>query len=293
MYNSNINSRIERIVKAPIKMASNSNPIINTNFEKLVNTPIKEMGSNNNVLYNNIPYYETTSSSTSIFKKILFWLAIVLVLAFFGFNIFAYLAYGTDTLATLAYPFTYTVALITGDTAKTTLKHTSEGSQAIVTESSAFLQIFLKFITDLFNNTVSFVANSTTSGIDYLQSNMQKDKIATVKPEKQIIEPKPKPKPETETEPETEPEDDVSMLQEERMLENRVQTVDNSVKKFIVQKEKNEPQPIHSDAQQHGYCYIGKINNSRYCAKVSSRNSCMSGDIFPTMAVCVNPNLRT
>jgi len=83
------------------------------------------------------------------------------------------------------------------------------------------------------------------------------------------------------------------MLKEERKVENRVQNVDNSVKKFIVQKEKNEPQPVHSDSQQQGYCYIGKINNSRYCAKVSSRNSCMSGDIFPTMAVCVNPNLRT
>jgi hypothetical protein len=299
MYNSNINSRIERIVKTPIKMASNINPNINNNFEKLVNTPIKEMGSriNNNVLYNNAPDYESTSSSSSIFKKVLFWLAIVLVLAFFGFNIFAYLAYGTDTLATLAYPFTYTFALISGDTAKTTLKHTSEGSQAIVSESSAFLQIVLKFITDLFNNTVSLVANSTTAGIDYLQSNMQKDKIANVKPEKQITEPKPKSEPkaeiETEAEDEDEDEDDVSMLKEDRMVENRVQNVDNSVKKFIVQKEKSEPQPVHSDSQQQGYCYIGKINNSRYCAKVSSRNSCMSGDIFPTMAVCVNPNLRT
>jgi hypothetical protein len=45
--------------------------------------------------------------------------------------------------------------------------------------------------------------------------------------------------------------------------------------------------------QQNGYCYIGKINNARYCAKVSSKNNCLSGDIFPTMAVCVNPNLRT
>ena len=83
------------------------------------------------------------------------------------------------------------------------------------------------------------------------------------------------------------------MLKEERKVENRVQNVSSSIKKLISEKERTEPQPIQSDSQQNGYCYIGKINNSRYCAKVSSRNSCMSGDIFPTMAVCINPNLRT
>jgi hypothetical protein len=83
------------------------------------------------------------------------------------------------------------------------------------------------------------------------------------------------------------------MLKEDRKVENRVQSVSDDIKKLIIKKESREPEPVQSDSQQHGYCYIGKINNSRYCAKVLSKDNCMSGDIFPTMAVCINPNLRT
>ena len=194
-------------------------------------------------------------------------------------------------------PFTYTIAYFTGETAKTTLTHTSQGTQAIVTESSNFLQIFLKFMTDLFNNTLVLLTTTTTSTINYLQSNMknlqsniEKDKTTNVKPEKQVIAPSVNIK---ETPDNTDENDESTLLKEERKVEARVPNVSDNIKKLIIQKEKTEPEPVQSDTQQNGYCYIGKINNSRYCAKVSSKNSCMSGDIFPTMAVCINPNLKT
>ena len=57
-------------------------------------------------------------------------------------------------------------------------------------------------------------------------------------------------------------------------------------------KEKTAPVPLQSNSNEYGYCYIGKTNNVRNCAKVSSKNKCMSGDIFPTMDLCINPNLR-
>jgi hypothetical protein len=41
-----------------------------------------------------------------------------------------------------------------------------------------------------------------------------------------------------------------------------------------------------------GWCYIGEQNGIRNCAEVGVNDICMSGDIFPTMDVCVNPNLR-
>ena len=288
--NSTINNRLKAIVNTPI---TNS-------VDRFVNTPIKEISSKvSNGLYNNgsgtdYDYDYESSSSSSLFKKIFFWIAIILLLAFLGFNIFQYLAYGTDIFTSLMAPFTYTIAYFTGETAKTTLKHTSQGTQAIVGETSNFLQIFLKFITDLFNNTLVLVTTSSTSAIDYLQSNMKKDKTTNVKPEKQVQE-KPKDnEAKAEAEAEADDDDDTStILKEERKVENRVQNVSSSIKKLISERERTEPQPIQSDSQQNGYCYIGKINNSRYCAKVSSRNSCMSGDIFPTMAVCINPNLRT
>ncbi len=43
---------------------------------------------------------------------------------------------------------------------------------------------------------------------------------------------------------------------------------------------------------QAGWCYIGEDLGTRTCAKVGKNDVCMSGDIFPTQDVCVNPNLR-
>lgn len=41
-----------------------------------------------------------------------------------------------------------------------------------------------------------------------------------------------------------------------------------------------------------GYCYVGKDDGFRTCISVNKAHECMSGEIFPTMDVCVNPALR-
>ena len=41
-----------------------------------------------------------------------------------------------------------------------------------------------------------------------------------------------------------------------------------------------------------GYCYVGKQDGYRSCVKVDEHMTCMSGDIFPTKDVCINPKLR-
>jgi len=41
-----------------------------------------------------------------------------------------------------------------------------------------------------------------------------------------------------------------------------------------------------------GYCYIGEDRGFRSCIKVGENDQCISGDIFPTMDICINPNLR-
>ena len=42
-----------------------------------------------------------------------------------------------------------------------------------------------------------------------------------------------------------------------------------------------------------GWCFIGQDNNTRNCIKVGANDTCLSGDIFPTNDICINPNLRT
>ena len=41
-----------------------------------------------------------------------------------------------------------------------------------------------------------------------------------------------------------------------------------------------------------GWCYIGEDRGFRSCAQVSASDQCMSGDIFPSKDLCVNPSLR-
>jgi hypothetical protein len=72
-----------------------------------------------------------------------------------------------------------------------------------------------------------------------------------------------------------------------------------SVKKALEYALKNQT-PVADDAtsstqiprSKPGYCYIGEDRGFRSCIEVSQDMKCMSGDIFPTMDVCVNPRLR-
>jgi len=258
-----------------------NNNYYNTNsfkdaFNTFSNTPLGAMT-------NNEPSYSEQISNEpkkSILKSIFFWIFIILLLAFLGFNIFKYLAQGTDIVTALLSPIAYVITMVSGDTAKTTLEHTSQGAQIIATESSNFLQILLKLITDFFNGSVSFITTGSISGINYLQSTIKQDKITSTNENANT----------KETKEENEDKEEEGVLKNERKIENRLQDVSNSIKNSIAKKEDKIPEP--SSSEQHGYCYVGKQNNVRHCAKVSSKSKCMSGDIFPTMDLCVNPKLR-
>ena len=41
-----------------------------------------------------------------------------------------------------------------------------------------------------------------------------------------------------------------------------------------------------------GWCYVGEEKGFRSCAEVGVNDTCMSGDIFPTQEICINPSLR-
>lgn len=45
-------------------------------------------------------------------------------------------------------------------------------------------------------------------------------------------------------------------------------------------------------AGKTGYCLIGEQNGFRNCVDVTENDQCMSGEIFPTREICINPNLR-
>ena len=80
---------------------------------------------------------------------------------------------------------------------------------------------------------------------------------------------------------------------------NREKQRQESVRKALEYALKNQ-NPVADDATSRlriprtksGYCYIGEDRGFRSCIEVTRDMKCMSGDIFPTRAVCVNPRLR-
>ncbi len=57
------------------------------------------------------------------------------------------------------------------------------------------------------------------------------------------------------------------------------------------------PSPDNSNSSiqnpnKSGYCYIGTEKGFRSCVYVGKNDKCMSGDIFPSKDICINPKLR-
>lgn len=49
---------------------------------------------------------------------------------------------------------------------------------------------------------------------------------------------------------------------------------------------------IQSAGSKSGWCFIGEDRGFRSCAYVNSGDECMSGSIFPSNEICINPSLR-
>jgi len=75
-----------------------------------------------------------------------------------------------------------------------------------------------------------------------------------------------------------------------------MQALDNAVRN----QQSSEPMPDDAGSKTQasktrgkaGYCYIGEDRGFRSCIQVGEADMCMSGDIFPTHDVCINPSLR-
>jgi hypothetical protein len=250
-------------------------------LQNLSQTPLKNMMSDNSLYNQDV----STGSRMKYIKSFLFWFVIIILLALYGFNIFKYLAQGTDIITALISPFTYVIALLTGTTVKTIIQNISQGGQTLIAELSNFFGALINFFSQFFSGSLKVAEKTSVSAIDQLQSNIVKDKTnsAESKRSKQV---------QVEEVAEEAEAEETTLLKNERKLAERNREVSSEVKDTINKKEKTDPAPLQTSTQEHGYCYIGKNNNVRNCAKVSSKNKCMSGDIFPTMDLCINPNLR-
>lgn len=161
------------------------------------------------------------------------WLILVIVLAILGFNIFYYLAAGTQNLHNLFSPVLSFFGKTTQQAVNTAAVGITGTTNAIASTINNGLQG-----TTLPSNTIDNSNNSLANTLN--TAGLTSSDIATIKPQ----------------------EDDVI------------------------------PDQATSSFNKEGWCYIGEEKGYRTCAQVGINDTCMSGDIFPTREICVNPSLR-
>ena len=184
------------------------------------------------------------------------WILIILILMFLGFNIFVYLAKGTQDLTDFFAPLVKKVTSIFAGVTGQVVDVSAEGAKAVVNTS----------------------ADVVTTGLTGVQNITPTEQNSKTKTKGQDITT-------------TFPQGDVA----------QANTVNKAINSSTAQKQQVNGEDYQADdaassiqhgASKAGWCYIGEDRGFRSCAEVGVNDTCMSGNIFPTQQICVNPSLR-
>ena len=179
------------------------------------------------------------------------WLLIILILTFLGFNIFVYLAKGTEELNNIFGPIIKFFSSFFGKVTGQVIDVSAEGGKAVVNTGAGAIDTGLTAIQSITPNK----ANSSVPSVPVTQN--QPDVMSNNTLNKAL-----------------------NTSQSQQPANNDYQADEAS-------------SSIQSGPPKSGWCYIGEDRGFRTCAQVGVNDKCMSGDIFPSQEICVNPNLRT
>jgi len=93
-------------------------------------------------------------------------------------------------------------------------------------------------------------------------------------------------------------EEDELAREEDQKLERKVET---PVQEVIGEPSKKPEDQTEADisteseiqqTKKGNYCYIGTDRTYRSCVEMNAGDTCVSGKVFPTKDICVNPELR-
>jgi hypothetical protein len=181
------------------------------------------------------------------------WLIIILILAFLGFNIFAYLARGTQDVTSFFAPLMEKIFGTTATVAGQTVNVAAEGAKAVVGGTANVLDTGLTAVQEI-----------TPNGAP---SSLPKQSVQGTMPQQDVT----------------------ANNALNRALNTSQQTQQGGANDEYEAHE--APSSVHS-AGKAGWCFVGEDRGFRTCAEVGVNDQCMSGDIFPSQELCINPNLR-
>uniref|UniRef100_A0A6C0E5K6 Uncharacterized protein n=1 Tax=viral metagenome TaxID=1070528 RepID=A0A6C0E5K6_9ZZZZ len=171
-------------------------------------------------------------------------LIVIVVLGLLGFNIFVYLANGSEGLLNIIRPITKKLVYLFGLVTGTIIHDTAGGTKEIVGTTASVID----------------------KGLDSVQTITKKTLQSDV----------------------IQPPDILKSSTFNKALNTASQ---NSAHDKDYQADDSDSQ-IQNKASRSGWCFIGEDRNVRSCAEVGANDMCMSGDIFPSREICVNPTLR-
>lgn len=228
---------------------------------------------------------DTTGGFMDFFSNLTWqtWLIVILILAFLGINVFSYLEMGTEKTTDFFAPVLKLFGYETLETTKQTVETSATGTKAGVDIVSNTTTGTINTIEDKVksrnnintsNNNNSNNTNTNTNTVTGQQTTNASKNAQPIqdqlKMEKQINE--------------------LEDLQEQ----NLQKALDDS------KSSNSGPRPDDSLSQiqasngsgKAGWCFIGEDRGFRTCSQIGENDQCMSGDIFPSQEICINPNLR-
>jgi len=197
----------------------------------------------------------SSSSSSSFFSMDMgwkMWALIIFILALLGINIFVYLARGTQTIADFIKPIT---SLFLGTVVGTT--------KEIINVSATGVQAGVRTVAD----TVDSGLNAIERATDVQNNSLNTEKNAL----------------------------NAALNEAQQHVSNISRTGEDGEdggKDNPSYQSDDSHSTIQKGSGKSGWCYIGEDRGFRSCVAVGENDKCMSGDIFPTQDVCVNPSLR-
>ena len=213
----------------------NSNSLSNTILQ-----PSAPIQLNNTPTQDNSGFFDTLKNI-----NITTWILIFLILAFLGFNIFTYLAKGTEDITNFFAPLLKNIFGVTLAVTGQTVDVAAEGAKTVVSGTATTL-------------------NTGLTGIQNVTPNTATTSITT-----QPIQTK-------------------TSLPPDTPLNKKL---NNSQGQYNDYDAHEASSSVHS-AGKPGWCFIGEDRGFRSCALVNEDDRCMSGDIFPSQELCINPSLR-
>jgi hypothetical protein len=209
------------------------------------------------------------------------WLIIILILAFLGINIFSYLEMGTEKTKDFFAPV---LKLFGYETLKTT--------KQIVETSATGTKAGVDIIANSATGTINAIENKASSSNN---NNTYNNTNTNTNANNQVTGQQP-----------NNASRNTQSIQDQKKMERQINELEdlqeqNLQKALDDSKSPNSgPRPDDSLSRiqasngsgKAGWCFIGEDRGFRTCSQIGQNDQCMSGDIFPSQEICMNPNLR-